>query len=67
MGKGSEGIGASSDGESNGLGSCEADDVSSSPQEDRSGTAGEVGEGEGSAEEGRVVREPPTTRTGFQP
>ena len=48
MGKGSEGIEASSEGsENNWLGSCEAHHVGISPQEDRGGTAGTVGEGEG--------------------
>jgi hypothetical protein len=34
---------------------AQPDDVSSSPQEDRSVPAGEVGEGEGSAEKGCIM------------
>ena len=52
MGECSEGIAASEGSENNGLGSWEAHYVSDSPQENRSGTAGEVGEGEGGPEEG---------------
>ena len=53
MGKGSEGIAAGScDCENDGLGCCEARHVSISPQENRGGTAGEVGKGEGPAKEG---------------
>jgi hypothetical protein len=45
MGKGSEGIAASSgDGEDNGPGSCKAHHVSISPEEDRGVSAGTVGE-----------------------
>jgi hypothetical protein len=40
----------------NGLGSCEAHHVGFSPQEDRGGTAGTVGEAEGWAEEDSVGR-----------
>lgn len=48
MGKSSEEIAASSGGgKVNGLGSCQAHHVSISPQEDRCGTAGKVGEVEG--------------------
>jgi hypothetical protein len=55
MGKGSEWIAASGGGsENNWLGSCKAHHVRISPQEDRVGTAGEMGEGEGAAEEGGV-------------
>jgi len=44
MGESKQRIAASScDNETNGLGSREAHYVSSSPEEDRSGTAGEVG------------------------
>ena len=44
MGKGSEGITASSsDSENNGLGSCEAHHVSGSPQEDCSVSTGKMG------------------------
>jgi len=56
MGKGSEGIAASSRGsENNWLGTCQAHNVNFSPQEDRGGTAGEVGEGEGRTEERKVA------------
>ena len=47
---------SSCDSEDNELGSCEAHDVSSGPQEDRSVPACAVGEVEGSAEEGCIVR-----------
>jgi hypothetical protein len=47
MGKAAEGIAANGRGEDNGLGSGEAHHVGISPQEDRGGAAGEVGEGEG--------------------
>jgi len=51
MGEGSEGIAANScDSEDQRLGSGEAHHVSSGPQEDLDITAGEMGEGEGSAE-----------------
>jgi hypothetical protein len=49
MGAGSEWIAAS---EANSLGACEADHVGVSPQEDRGGTKGAVGEGEGGEEKG---------------
>jgi hypothetical protein len=56
MGEGSERIAASSgDNQNNRLGSCEAHHVSIGTQEDRSISAGEVGEGEGAAEEGCVA------------
>ncbi|MGB8063044.1 MAG: hypothetical protein WCF26_14195 [Candidatus Sulfotelmatobacter sp.] len=58
MGECSEGIAASEGSKNNGLGSWEAHYVSVSPQENRRGTAGEVGEGEGGAEEGCL--EPPS-------
>jgi hypothetical protein len=52
MGEGSEWIEASKKrSEDNWLGSCKAHHVGISPQEDRSGTKGAVGEGEGSATE----------------
>jgi hypothetical protein len=51
MGKGSQPIAASS---GNRFGSCEAHDVGISPQEDRCGTAGAVGQGEGWEEEGSI-------------
>jgi hypothetical protein len=52
MGEHSEGIAASSGGgKNNGLGSCQAHHVGISPQEDRGGTAGKVGEGEGCEKE----------------
>jgi hypothetical protein len=54
MGEGSEWIAASGWGENNGLDTCEARHVRISPQEDCGGTAGEMGEGEGCAEEGGV-------------
>jgi hypothetical protein len=50
MGKGWEGTAASED--IDGLGSCEAHHVSISQKENRGGTAGTVGEGEGGEEEG---------------
>jgi hypothetical protein len=52
MEKGSKGIAAS--GGENCFGSCEAHHVGIRPQEDRGGTAGTVGEGEGGSEEGGV-------------
>jgi hypothetical protein len=55
MGKGSERTAANSTSENNGLGSRETHHVGSSPQEDRGVSAGEVGEGEGSTEEGGVA------------
>ena len=45
MGEGSEGIAANGARENNGLGTCEAHNVSGSPEENRGGTAGAVGEG----------------------
>jgi hypothetical protein len=50
MGKGSRGITANCRGENNGLGSREAHDVSSSPEEDRGISKGAVGEIKGRAE-----------------
>ena len=48
MGEGWEGVEASGrDSESGGLSTREAHHVSIGPEEDRGGTAGEVGEGEG--------------------
>jgi hypothetical protein len=56
MGKGSEGTEASSgESKNNWLGSCKAHHVGISPQEDRGGTAEEVGAGEGCEEEGSVA------------
>ena len=56
MGKDSEGIAANIRGnQNNGLHSCEAHDLGGRPQEDRSGAAGTVGEGEGGAKEGGVA------------
>ena len=55
MDTGSEGIAANGAGEDNGLGYCVTHHVSSSAQEDCSVSAGEVGEGKGSAEEGGVT------------
>jgi hypothetical protein len=53
LGESSEGI-ASSEG-SDGFGSCQAHDVGVSPEEDRSGTKGAVGEAEnGTTEEGGI-------------
>jgi hypothetical protein len=58
MGEGSEWIEASSGGSENDrLGSCEAHYVDFTPQEDRGGTAGTVGEG-GEEESGIGPREP---------
>ena len=57
MGECSEGIAASEGSKNNGLGSCEAHYVSVGPQENRRGTAGEVGEGEGGPEEGCLEHE----------
>ena len=54
MGEG--GVEARSGGsENNWLGSCETHHVGIRPEEDRGGTAGEVGEGEGSEVVGGVV------------
>ena len=55
MGEGSRGIAANGASENNGLGTCEAHHVSIGPWEDRSVSAGKVGEGEGS-KEGWVAR-----------
>jgi hypothetical protein len=53
MGEDSKGIAASSGGSQNDwFGSCKAHDVGVSPEEDRSGTAGEMGEVQSSKEEG---------------
>jgi hypothetical protein len=54
VGKGSKGTEASSSGssENDGLDTCEAHHVGVSPQEDRGGAAGAVGEGEGWEEGG---------------
>jgi hypothetical protein len=53
MGEDSKGIAASSGGSQNDwFGSCKAHDVGVSPEEDRSGTAGEMGEVQSSEEEG---------------
>jgi hypothetical protein len=54
MGERSEWIAASEG--SDGLGSCQAHHVGGGPEEDRGSTAGKVGEGEGGAEEGGLVR-----------
>jgi hypothetical protein len=55
MGKRAETVAASSGcSENNGRGSCQAHHVGFSPQEDRGGCAGEVGEDTGAAEEGGV-------------
>jgi len=52
MGKGWEGIAASSrSSENHWLGTCKAHDVSISPEEDCSGAEGTLGEGKGAAEE----------------
>jgi len=61
MGKGSQRIAASS---GNRFGSCKAHDVGISPQEDRCGTKGEMGKGQGWEEEGGIgyrTREEPAT------
>jgi hypothetical protein len=56
MGKGSEGVTAGSDdSENNGLGSRKAHHVNGSPQEDRSISAGKVGQIKSSTEEGCLV------------
>lgn len=55
MGEGSERIGANTTSKENGSGPCEAHHVSSSPQEDRGVSAGEVGKAE-AAEEGGVAQ-----------
>jgi hypothetical protein len=55
MGKDSERTAANSRcSQNNGFHSCEAHDLGGRPQEDRSGAAGSVGEGEGGEEEGGV-------------
>jgi hypothetical protein len=58
MGKCSETVAANTGGEVNGIGSCQAHHVGISPEEDRSGTAGTVGEGEGGEEGGLEQTEP---------
>jgi hypothetical protein len=69
MGKRAETVAASSScSENNGRDSCQAHHVGIFPQEDRGGTAGEVGEDTGAAEEGGLEpREPAaaTTRQAF--
>ena len=56
MGEGWEGTEANSRCiQNNRLHSCEAHDLAGRPQEDRSGAAGTLGEGEGGEEEGCVV------------
>ena len=60
MGKGWEGIAASED--YDGLGSCQAHYVCVSPQEDRGGTKGAVGEGESCEEAGGLGPAEPITR-----
>jgi hypothetical protein len=68
MGEGEEGIAASScDGKNNGLGSCKAHHVSSSPQEDRSVSTCAVGENKSSAEKGRIDRHLMLTDTNESP
>jgi hypothetical protein len=62
MGKGSQRITASGDSENNGLGSCETHHVSRSPQEDRSISAGKVGENKSAAEKG-CLGSPPRIQT----
>jgi hypothetical protein len=69
VGKGWKRIEASSRGsENNCVGICEAHHVGISPQEDRGGTAGKMGEGEGASEEGGVkrsaIKEPATSVAG---
>jgi hypothetical protein len=62
MGKGWEGIATSSRGsENNWLGTCEAHHVDFSPQEDRGGSAGKVGEGPGGEEGWLEVAHPVTS------
>ena len=61
MGEGTRRVATNSSGEGDGLGSCEAHNVGISPQEDRGGTAGKVGEGEG-GEEGWLEPAEPVTR-----
>jgi hypothetical protein len=57
MGTGSEGIAASRcDGENDELGSREAHNVTSSPQEDCGVSESEMGEGEGATEKSRLDR-----------
>jgi hypothetical protein len=56
MGKCSETVAANAGGEVNGLGSCKANHVGISTEEDRGGTTGKVGEGEGAAEKGGLER-----------
>jgi hypothetical protein len=54
MGEGSERIAANRASEDNEPGSCEANDVSSSPQEDCSVSESAVGENKGAAEKSRL-------------
>ena len=54
MGKVSEWIEVSRGSENNWLGTCEANHVGISPQEDRGRAAGEVGAGEGRKEKGGI-------------
>lgn len=61
MGEDPKGIAASS-GENNWFDSWEAHHVTVSPQEDRGGTAEEVGEGEGGEEEGCLGAKEPAAR-----
>jgi hypothetical protein len=58
MGKSSEEIAANGSSENNQHGSCKAHHVGIGPDEDRNGTAGTVGEGEGGEEGGLVVLPP---------
>ncbi len=59
MGEGSEWIAASEG--SDGLGSCQTHHVSVSPQEDRGGTKGTLGTGEGASKEGGLEPAEPIT------
>ncbi|HXM13311.1 MAG TPA: hypothetical protein VN946_25405 [Terriglobales bacterium] len=54
MGEGTRRVATNSSGEGDGLGSCEAHNVGISPQEDRGGTKGAVGEDTGAGEESGV-------------
>ena len=64
MGKRAETVAASSGGsESNGRDSCQSHHVCISPQEDRGGTAGEVGEDTCREEGGLEPREPAAAST----
>jgi hypothetical protein len=60
MGEDSKGIAASEG--SDGIGSCQTQDVGISPQEDRGGAAGTVGEGKGSQEKGGLEPREPAPR-----